>query len=174
MPIIRGQQYLTPLLDVERVEVLKGAQGVLFGKNTIGGVINVVSKSPIIGGDTDGNWSMEYVPEWSTKKFQGGMNIPVNDTFAMRLAASIEDSDGWVTNEFLNKDEPSNEATALRATLLWDLGDTEVDLKLSTATSEKSGQESGISVYRTVGPLGLMAQNGYTCLLYTSPSPRDS
>lgn len=162
MPIIRGQQYLTPLLDVERVEVLKGAQGVLFGKNTIGGVINVVSKSPIIGGDTDGNWSMEYVPEWSTKKLQGAMNIPVNDTFAMRLAASIEDSDGWVTNQFLNKDEPSNEAKALRATLLWDLGETEIDLKLSTATSEKSGQETGISVYRTVGPLGLMAQNGYT------------
>ena len=107
-----------------------------------------------------GQWNM--FQSGVLQKLQGAMNIPVNDTFAMRLAASIEDSDGWVTNQFLNKDEPSNEAKALRATLLWDLGETEIDLKLSTATSEKSGQETGISVYRTVGPLGLMAQNGYT------------
>ena len=44
MPITQGSQYSSPLMDVERVEVLRGTQGVLFGKNTIGGVINMVSK----------------------------------------------------------------------------------------------------------------------------------
>ena len=68
MPINQGSQYSSPLMDVERVEVLRGTQGVLFGKNTIGGVINIVSKSPVIGGEQEGNWKMEFVPEWGTKK----------------------------------------------------------------------------------------------------------
>ncbi|MDC3259280.1 TonB-dependent receptor [bacterium] len=49
MSVTRSQQYTVPLLDVERIEVLKGTQGVLFGKNTIAGVINTVSKNPVIG-----------------------------------------------------------------------------------------------------------------------------
>ena len=76
MPINQGSQYSSALLDVERVEVLRGTQGVLFGKNTIGGVINIVSKSPVIGGEQEGNWKMEFVPEWDTKKFSGAMNFP--------------------------------------------------------------------------------------------------
>jgi iron complex outermembrane receptor protein len=63
MAINRGEQYLAPMLDLERVEVLKGSQGVLFGKNTIGGVINMVSRSPEVGGERDITWSIESVPE---------------------------------------------------------------------------------------------------------------
>ena len=73
MPITQGSQYSSPLMDVERVEVLRGTQGVLFGKNTIGGVINMVSKSPTVGGETEGNWGVEYVPEWNTKKYNGAI-----------------------------------------------------------------------------------------------------
>ena len=162
MPISKGQQYLAPLLDIERIEVLKGTQGVLFGKNTIGGVINVISKSPQIGGEADSNMSVEFVPEWNTTKFQGATNISMSDSFAMRLAASYEESDGWIENQLLNTDEPSTEATSVRATFLWELDNTEVNLKLTTSSSDKSGQESGISVYRTSRPLPVLAQNGYT------------
>jgi outer membrane receptor protein involved in Fe transport len=162
MPISKGQQYLAPLLDIERIEVLKGTQGVLFGKNTIGGVINVISKSPQIGGEADSNMSVEFVPEWNTTKFQGATNISMSDSFAMRLAASYEESDGWIENQLLNTDEPSTEATSVRATFLWELDNTEVNLKLTSSSSDKSGQESGISVYRTSRPLPVLAQNGYT------------
>ena len=116
MPIARGEQYLSALLDVERIEVLKGTQGVLFGKNTIGGVVNMVSKSPVIDGDTDGHWSIETVPEWNTIKVQAASSFPVSDTFAMRIAATAEESDGWTYNALLNEDGPSNETTALRPT----------------------------------------------------------
>ena len=71
MPITARSSILHPLcLILKELKFLRGAQGVLFGKNTIGGVINMVSKSPTIGGETDGNWGVEYVPEWNTKKYQ--------------------------------------------------------------------------------------------------------
>ena len=45
------------------------------------------------------NMSAEFVPEWNTTKFQGATNIAISDSFAMRLAASYEESDGWMENQ---------------------------------------------------------------------------
>ena len=158
MPVTQGSQYSSPLMDVERVEVLRGTQGVLFGKNTIGGVINMVSKSPTIGGETDGNWGVEYVPEWNTKKYNGAMNIPISDSFAMRIAVQKEMSDGWVTNAYQDTgSSPENESEAIRATMLWELGNTEVNLKLSSLSSEKKGSEAGIYKYELSAPFGALA-----------------
>ena len=162
MPIARGEQYLSALLDVERIEVLKGTQGVLFGKNTIGGVVNMVSKSPVIDGDTDGHWSIETVPEWNTIKVQAASSFPVSDTFAMRIAATAEESDGWTYNALLKEDGPSSESTALRATFLWQLDNAEVNLKAFTSSHEKLGQHGGTDTYRTPVPVPLMARYGYT------------
>ena len=158
MPITQGSQYSSPLMDVERVEVLRGTQGVLFGKNTIGGVINMVSKSPTIGGETDGNWGVEYVPEWNTKKYNGAMNIPISDSFAMRIAVQKEMSDGWVTNAYQDTgSSPENESEAIRATMLWELDNMEVNLKLSSLSSEKKGSEAGIYKYELSAPFGALA-----------------
>ncbi|MEL1233067.1 MAG: TonB-dependent receptor plug domain-containing protein, partial [Candidatus Neomarinimicrobiota bacterium] len=158
MPVTQGSQYSSPLMDVERVEVLRGTQGVLFGKNTIGGVINMVSKSPTIGGETQGNWGIEYVPEWNTKKYNGAMNIPISDSFAMRIAVQKEMSDGWVTNAYQDTgSSPENESEAIRATMLWELGNTEVNLKLSSLSSEKKGSEAGIYKYELSAPFGALA-----------------
>ena len=162
MPIARGEQYLSALLDVERIEVLKGTQGVLFGKNTIGGVVNMVSKSPVIDGDADGHWSIETVPEWNTIKVQAASSFPVSDTFAMRIAATAEESDGWTYNALLKEDGPSSESTALRATFLWQLDNAEVNLKAFTSSHEKLGQHGGTDTYRTPVPVPLMARYGYT------------
>ena len=158
MPITQGSQYSSPLMDVERVEVLRGTQGVLFGKNTIGGVINMVSKSPTMGGETEGNWGVEYVPEWNTKKYSGAMNIPVSDSFAMRIAVQKEMSDGWVTNAYQDTgSSPENESEAIRATMLWELDNMEVNLKLSSLNSEKKGSEAGIYKYELSAPFGALA-----------------
>ena len=121
MSVTRSQQYTVPLLDVERIEVLKGTQGVLFGKNTIAGVINTVSKNPVIGGDLDAYISQEIVPDWSTSKINMATNIPVNDNFAVRVALSSNNSDGWVDNAFTSKQEPQTKSEAIRATFLYEL-----------------------------------------------------
>ena len=165
MPIARGEQYLSALLDVERIEVLKGTQGVLFGKNTIGGVVNMVSKSPVIGGDTDGHMQIETVPEWGTIKLQAASNFAISDTFAMRLAATIEESDGWTYNALLKEDGPSSESEAVRATFLWQLDNAEVNLKVFSSSHEKSGQHGGTDTYRTpvpvLGPPGVPSMIGF-------------
>ena len=88
MPVTRSQQYTVPLLDVERVEVLKGTQGVLFGKNTIAGVINTVSKSPEIGGGYDASVSWETINETRSTKIQAASNIPLNENMACLLYTS--------------------------------------------------------------------------------------
>jgi outer membrane receptor protein involved in Fe transport len=158
MPITQGSQYSSPLMDVERVEVLRGTQGVLFGKNTIGGVINMVSKSPTIGGEAEGNWGIEYVPEWNTRKYNGAMNIPISDSFAMRIAFQKEMSDGWVTNAYEDTgSSPENESEAIRATMLWELDNMEINLKLSSLSSEKKGSEAGIYKYELSAPFGALA-----------------
>ena len=162
MPINRGEQYLAAMLDVERVEVLKGTQGVLFGKNTIGGVINMVSRSPEIGGEANTTWSMESVPEWSTMKLSGATNIPFSDTFAMRIAASHETSDGWTYNALLDEEGPTSDNSAVRATMLWQLDNAEVNLKLFTSTTEREGQHGATRSYRTPVPIGQMLGLGYT------------
>ena len=158
MPVTQGSQYSSPLMDVERVEVLRGTQGVIFGKNTIGGVINIVSKSPTVGGETEGNWGIEYVPEWNTKKYNGAMSIPVSDSFAMRIAVQKEMSDGWVTNAYQDTgSSPENESEAIRATMLWELDNLEINLKLSSLSSEKKGSEAGIYKYELSAPFGALA-----------------
>ena len=142
MSVTRSQQYTVPLLDLERIEVLKGTQGVLFGKNTIAGVINTVSKSPTVGGDLDAYASHEVVPDWSSYKTSMATNIPVNDNFAMRIALSTTESDGWVNNVFTSEQEPQTKSEAIRATFLYELDDMEINLKVFKSDFERIGQHS--------------------------------
>ena len=145
MSVTRSQQYSVPLLDVERIEVLKGTQGVLFGKNTIAGVINTVSKSPVIGGDLDAYISQEFVKDWSTSKINMATNIPVNDNFAVRVALSSTESDGWVDNLYTFEQEPQTKSEAIRATFLYELDNMEINLKLFKSDYDRTGQHSQVT-----------------------------
>jgi iron complex outermembrane recepter protein len=70
--------------DVERIEVLKGPQGTLYGRNATGGVVNVVSTKPKID-KVEGYASIETA-EYKKLKTEGAVNVPISDTFAGRLA----------------------------------------------------------------------------------------
>ena len=81
-------------LDLERVEVLKGPQGTLFGKNTTAGVVHFVSKKPDFDG-TSGNVELG-VEEYSRYRVKGSINVTASDKAAFRIGATYSNGDGWL------------------------------------------------------------------------------
>ncbi len=84
------------LLDLERVEVLKGPQGTLFGKNTTGGVVHFITNKPSFD-EVDGFAEVTY-QEYDQVRVRGVVNVPFQDNFAARLAASWHNGDGYLDN----------------------------------------------------------------------------
>lgn len=81
------------LLDVDRLEVLRGPQGTVFGVTSTGGAINVITKKPVIG-EQSGTASLSY-GTYNYLKANGAVNIPVADTLAMRAAVQYFRRDGY-------------------------------------------------------------------------------
>lgn len=115
----RSGQALASYLDLERVEVLRGPQGTLFGRNTLGGLINVISKKP----DTaEFDWGgAATLGDYALQRYEGFVNVPLGEQFAFRLTASDTQRDPYVENTF-NSDAGLKDAdeTYARAQLLWE------------------------------------------------------
>ncbi len=95
MPSTMSQ--LFDMFDIERVEVLRGPQGTLFGKNTTGGVISVVTKRPEMS-EMSGQFQVA-AGSWDTREARAALNIPViDDVLAVRAVGSFTYDDGYYTN----------------------------------------------------------------------------
>ena len=81
-------------LDLERVEVLKGPQGTLFGKNTTAGVVHFISKRPDFDG-TSGHVQLG-IEEYNTYRLKGSVNFAASDKAAFRIGATYAQGDGWL------------------------------------------------------------------------------
>ena len=84
-------------LDIERVEVLRGPQGTLYGRNATAGVINVITAKPVLG-DAFGEIKLE-TGNFNARRLRGHYNIPLGDTFALRAAYASTVRDGYGINE---------------------------------------------------------------------------
>jgi iron complex outermembrane receptor protein len=84
------------MFDIESIEVLRGPQGTLFGKNTTGGVINVRTKRPVLT-ENSIDARMQF-GDFGTNKFMGALNIAAGDTLAFRAAFMYLQSDGYYKN----------------------------------------------------------------------------
>lgn len=80
--------------DLDRVEVLKGPQGTLYGRNATGGAINVLSRKPQLGG-FGGNASVEY-GNYNAVTAEGAVNVPLGDKVALRAAGTYVSHDGYM------------------------------------------------------------------------------
>ena len=95
--LAKGRQYRTGLFDVERVEVLRGPQGVLFGKNTLAGAINVVSAKANVGEEFGGSISIGAEGNGG-ELIEGNIHGTMAKNFALRLSFKDRQEDGWIDN----------------------------------------------------------------------------
>jgi iron complex outermembrane receptor protein len=98
--------------DLDRIEVLKGPQGTLYGRNATGGAINLIPRRPELG-RYSADLSAEY-GNYNAFKAQGGVNIPIGSNAALRVAGQIVDRKGYLSDGY--DDEKTQ---AVRATLLF-------------------------------------------------------
>ncbi len=116
----RARQTTAPLFDLARVEVLKGPQSILFGKNTSAGAVSINSNRP--GYDFSARVSVLYGTE-NQRQLQGYINGSLGDKVAARLSLYGSGQDGWVKNEFDGKDGPASTDYGIRIGLAFDPSD---------------------------------------------------
>lgn len=145
----RGRQYRSPFMDLERVEVLRGPQGTLFGRNTVAGAINVITASPGLDEELNGNIALSAESN-SGYVGEAMLSGAVTDNFALRGAFKYRETDGYVENTFLNQDEPAVEETVYRITAVWEVTDNlDVNMKYGHSDYERDGVASGATTYLT-------------------------
>lgn len=135
------------LLDFERIEVLRGPQGTLFGKNTIGGAINITTRKP----STEGIYGKVQATAGSYDRIdvRGDINLPISDTLAATAAFSFKQRDGYV--EALAKDEggvdlSDEDSLATRLAFRWQPSDALVfDLSLDY-TREREAPAANVTM----------------------------
>ena len=143
------------LFDIERIEVLKGPQGTLFGRNVTGGALNIITTTPPDAFDgsleaTAGNYGQ--------MEMQGVVGGPLSDTLSGQIAFSWKDSDGFYTNIPDGKDVEAQDAFSVRGKLRYDLNDA-VELVLSAEHARDELQ--GIAFDLTGDPLPYMGTEAF-------------
>ena len=138
--------------DLDRVEVLRGPQGTLYGKNATGGAINLIAQAPKF--DTEGYFNVTG-GNYDRFEAQGAFQTPISDTLAARVAFTVARADGWFKD--ILPGQPNQNQTRYwggRMTLLWEPGD-KFSATLRLSTSDEDPIHSG--VYAQPGANGIGA-----------------
>ena len=157
----RGRSARGKFLDIERVEVLKGPQSTLFGKNTVAGALNITTAQPTE--EFEGYVSAGYTTELEAMTITSMVSGPLSDTVRGRLAVRAYDDKGYVENLAANGvDGPQNESVYVRGTLAIDLNeDWTATIKAENGYVDIIGRQELISETN--------AATGPSAALYGSP-----
>ncbi len=123
------------LVDVESVQVLRGPQGTLFGRNSVGGAILIKSRRPT---DTMGAYGELTAGTDDRMEFRASVNAPVSESLRTRFSVLGSDRDGYVDNLDGGDDLGAQERWAGRGVLEWDAGN-DVMITLSADTTRERG-----------------------------------
>ncbi|MGB2177735.1 MAG: TonB-dependent receptor plug domain-containing protein, partial [Hyphomonas sp.] len=115
VPLQVNRLFEAEFYDIERVEVLRGPQGTLYGRNATGGVVNVITAKPVMS-EFQADASFTY-GNHSAIKAKGMVNLPIGDRLALRVAGTTTSRDGYVTNSVTGRDIDDRDLWSMRATL---------------------------------------------------------
>lgn len=150
--VYQGQGYSAdqPLLGLETVEILRGPQGTLFGKNTVSGAINLVTKDPTA--DFEGELAATYGNEGQMKG-QAYLSGGLTDTVFASIALTYDERDGLYNNTFLNQDTGDYDRISGRGKIRWVPSDAlEATLSLDYSkreSTEPAGVEASLPPFTT-------------------------
>jgi len=153
------------IFDVERIEILRGPQGTLYGKNAIGGAINVVSTKP---GDDFYGKIKATIGNYGRKDFAGVLSGPLTDNVSAKVSFSSRVRDGWVQNIVTGNRLKDENVQSVRGQLLWHNDETEVIISGDSMRLDQS-DIARIPVFGGVEPLHLALGGTYK----KSTNPQD-
>lgn len=132
-----AKQFNAPFMDVERVEVLRGPQGALVGKNTSAGAINILSRRPT--DNFEGYVNADYNFTFEGPTLEGGVNIPLTEDLAIRAVAKYSDVDGYMYNTVTGRHDGGAQQLVGRLSALYDRGPLTVYAKYEHGDTEIDG-----------------------------------
>ncbi|MCJ8158294.1 TonB-dependent receptor [Sphingomonas sp. LaA6.9] len=134
----RSREFASSVFDVERIEVIKGTQAALLGKNTSLGAINVITRKP--GDELAADLRGSYQFEFGSTLLAGGIDVPLADGLAVRVSGQRLDDNGWVRDTVAGHKAPRNRDDAIRAVLTWEaLSGVDVTLVAQHNISKQRG-----------------------------------
>jgi outer membrane receptor protein involved in Fe transport len=170
VPLTVSRMGVVDFYDVERVEVLRGPQGTLYGRNATGGVINVISAKPKLG-EFNASTGIEY-GDYETIKAKGHVNLPMGQVFGARIAGSYLQRDGYTENIATGNDIDSRDLWSARATLAFQPSDSFRAYVLYERFEEDDSRNGGSKTLclKDPGPstVGTVAVNSATARNYLS------
>lgn len=136
----RQQLLRMPFLDLERIEVLKGPQSILFGKNSVAGALNLSSAKPTQ--DITAHIDASYQPTFGATEINGMLSGGLTETLSARIAIRDYQEEGYIDNSFKNQDETIRDEKAYRLSLLWEpTASTNILLKVEHDKFDGDGRQ---------------------------------
>ncbi len=110
-----------PTLDIQRIEVLRGPQGTLYGKNTLGGAINIITRPP--SENFEGKFYASYTDQDGGQELGGRIGGPVSESVRAKIAVASRDTDGFYTNKLVGGAVDESSSDQIDGTVVWDASD---------------------------------------------------
>ena len=156
----RPQGGMVDLIDVDRVEVLRGPQGTLFGRNTTAGLIHIITKDPTealegfanVGLGTEGHVVV-----------RGVLNVPMTDKLSGRFAVMSKETDGFIKNQITGEDQGNEDSQSFRASFKYS-GDS-YNARL-TYDHFESDELAMLSSCRFIAPVNGAIATGFPAVAY--------
>ncbi|WP_321416059.1 TonB-dependent receptor [uncultured Desulfobacter sp.] len=144
IPVLSGSGFGDPLQDIERIEVLRGPQGTLYGKSAVAGAINIITRQP--DNDFRGKFSVDAGEDYK-KEVSLNLSGPIfQDKLFFGLSGQYFDKDGWVKNGYTGDDENNNSYWYGKVQFRWTpVDDLDISLYFSQQEYDTDGGHIGLS-----------------------------